>query len=99
MLKTDHTAEHFELDICRHGGRKALQIQLVRPVARRLEKELMPDLVGEANHLILYARAVSRPDTLYFAGIKRRAVNISPDYLMRFFVCVRDIAGKLGTRI
>ena len=52
-------------------------------------------LIGEANYLVLYRRAVARPNPGDEPGKQGSAVKIRADYLVRLFVGVDQITGKL----
>ena len=52
-------------------------------------------LIGEAYHLILNRRAVARTCAVNLSRIKRGAVDILADYVMRILVCIDDMARDL----
>ena len=71
--------EHGQLDLLRHGGGKALDIQLLRVQAHGLHKQLMPGLVREAGDLCLNGGTVPGPNALNDAAVHGGTVQILPD--------------------
>ena len=84
-----------DLHVDGQARRHALHIHLVRVQPLRLQKELVPLLIGEFHHLVLDRRTVARPDALDHPAVKRAAVDIFPDNFVRLFIRIGKVAGNL----
>ena len=48
----------------------------------RLQEDLVPVAIAEADDLVLDRGAIARPGALDLPGIHRRAMHVGPDHLM-----------------
>ena len=94
MLQPRHRVQHLYLHLLRHGGGKALHIQLLRIQTHRLDEQLVPGLAREPHHLRLDGRAVPGADALDDAGVDGASVQILPDDPVRLPVGVGQIAHR-----
>ena len=83
------------LHVARQAHRKAIDVDLARVEAFRLEKNLMPLLVGKPDDLVLERRAVPRPDAANLAVEQRRAVDVRAHQIADAIVRVQQIAVDL----
>ena len=90
--------EHLDLHVLRQRGGKALDIQLLRIEPHGLDKDLMPVLVCEADHLILNGGAIAGSYTMDDAGKEGGAVEIGPDHVMGLFIRIGQVADRLILR-
>ena len=95
MLQPRDGVQHGKLHLLRQARGQALQVQLVRPEAARLQKELVARLVGKADDLRFDARAVARADAGDGAVEQRAAVQIFADDGVRALVRPRQPAHGL----
>ena len=95
VLQPRDGVQHGKLHLLRQARGQALQVQLVRPEAARLQEELVARLVGEADDLRLDARAVARADAGDGAVEQRAAVQILADDGVRALVRPRQPAHGL----
>ena len=75
-------AVHLPLHVLRQGGGHALHIPFPALPALRLQKDLMPVLVGKLHDLILNAGAIPGSHAVDLARIQRRPVQIAADDLV-----------------
>ena len=68
--------EHLHLHLLRHGGGEALNVQLFRTQSHRLHKQLVAELVREADDLRFKAGAVPGADALNQPGVHGGAIQI-----------------------
>ena len=94
VLQPRNGAQHSQLDLFRHGGGEALQIELPGVQAHRLQKKLMPRFVREGHDLGLNAGAVTRADALDDAGIDGAAIQVLADNAVGGFVGVGQVADR-----
>src|SRR5690606_815229 len=94
-LEAAHRMHQLELHVEGKAGRDPVRINLVRRQTFRLEKDLMAVLVRKAMDLVLYGRAITRPDALDGSGEKRRPIKSVSDKLVRPRVRLRDPAWHL----
>src|SRR5262249_36976279 len=66
--------------------------------AFRFEEDLVPVLVGEADDLVLYGRAVARPAALNLSRVHRRPLEVGTDQPVHLLVGVGDVAIELRLR-
>ncbi len=91
-LQAGNRCDHGNLHVDGHAGGHAIHVDLVGVEALRLEKNLVPQLVGEFDDLIFNGRAVTRTDSLNLAAVERRARNGLAENAVRLFVGVADVA-------
>src|SRR3546814_20447 len=85
-------------DVCSSDLRNAIGIYGRIVEAFRLQKDLVLPTLGEAHHLVLNGRAVTRPCGSDLPGIEGRAVQVGTDQRVPSFRSVGDVAGDLGLR-
>ena len=68
--------EHLHLHLLRHGGREALNVQLLRIQPHRLHKQLVPEFVRKADDFGFKGGTVSGANALNEAGVHGGAVEI-----------------------
>ena len=93
-LQAGDGVKHFHLHLLRQGGGEALDIQLLRVQAHRLDKQLVPGLLREPHHLVLDGGAVPRPHPLDHPGKQGGAVEVVPDHLVGVFIGVGEPAHR-----
>src|ERR1700694_2249330 len=72
-----------------------MDVNLVRDIALRLKKELMPGFLWELNHLILDRWTIAWSDTRDLPRIERRFVQVSADCRMNGFGRISEMAIQL----
>ena len=95
MLQTLDGVIKGYLHLFGQGRGHTLQVHLLRILTARLDEKLMPLFIGEADDLILEARAVSGANTLDLAAVKRTAVDVIKDDLLGVLVRPADMADDL----
>src|ERR1700728_1514368 len=97
ILKARNRGDHGALDVFRQRCRDAVRIDGGIVEALRLQKNLMPVALAEANDLVLDRRTIARAATLDLAGIHRRTVHVLTDDGVRRRRRARD--GTLDLRV
>ncbi len=98
VLQAGDSVQHLYLHLFGQRRGKALDIKLLRVKPHRLDKELVPRLVGKGHDLCLDAGAVARTDALNDARVYRAAVEIVTDDLMCVLVGVGEVADSAVLR-
>src|SRR3990167_3448416 len=95
MLQATDRTHQIQLHIERQAGGNTVRVVLVGAEALWLQEDLMARLRGKAVNLVLDRRTITRTDSLYDAGVHRRAVEPSADDLVGALIGVRNPAGQL----
>ena len=83
------------LHVARQAHREAVDVDLARVEALRLEKDLMTLLVGESDDLVFERRAVARTDSANLPVEERRLTDVRADEIAHAIVGVQQIAVDL----
>ena len=94
-LQTGNRAQISELARFGQARGKPVGIDFLRVQSGRLQKDLVPLLVGKLDDFILDGGAIPGPNTLDRAAIHGRKMEIVPDHLMGSGVGVGDKARDL----
>jgi hypothetical protein len=95
ILQPGKRMHQIGLHVARQRHRKAVHVDLRRLQTFRLEKNLVPLLVGEANDLVLERRTVSRTDAVNLAVEEGRASDVGADKIANAIVGVDQMAVDL----
>ena len=87
----------IRLNLARQRHRKAVDVDFARGETFRLQEDLMPLLVREANDLVLKRRTIPRSDTADLAVEERRAIDVRADQIAHAIVRVQQVAVNLRT--
>ena len=96
LLKAWHRGDHARLDGQWHARRDPVRINRIVIQPLRLQKHLVPRLVGEANDLVFDARAVARANAFDAAAIDRALAQIFANQIMDGRIGVGDPTGDLA---
>ena len=96
VFQTRHRAHQLVLDIKRQAGRNAVGVVLVGAQAFGLQKNLVALFVRKAVDLVLYARAIPRPDAFDLASEHGAASKTTADDLVGAGIGVGHPARHLG---
>ena len=95
IIQTRNARDHLLLHIARQAGGDAVDVHLQRVATFRLEKQLVPRLIGEAHDFVFDRRAVARSAGADLAAVHWRAVQIGADQLVHRLVRVGDVTRQL----
>ena len=98
MLESGDGPQEFQLNIFRKGRGQPLQVKFFGVKAAGLDKDLVSQLLREADDLIFNRRAVPGTDALDLAAVEGRAFQIGKDDLLRLFARIRNITDRLVLR-
>ena len=93
-LQSGDGVEHLHLHVLGQGGGEALDVELLGVQPHGLDEELVPGLVGEADHLVLDGGAVPGPHPLDDTGEEGGAVQVGPDHGVGALVGVGQVAHR-----
>src|SRR6266581_759253 len=95
VLQRGNTTQHGQLHILRQAGIHPLNIDSTRTPAFRLQENLVRNFIGETHDLIFNGRTIARPNTLDNSRVKRRAMEVVANNLVRLFRRTHKITGQL----
>ena len=81
-LQSRYRPDKGQLHLKGQTGRDSVHVIFPGLTPLRLEKNLMPLLVGKAHHFVLDRRTIPRPNPLDDSRIHWRLIEISPDQVM-----------------
>ena len=98
VLEPRQRVHEIRLNVARQAHREAVDVDLARVHAFRLEKNLVPLLVREADDLVFERRAIPRTDAANLPVEQRRPVDVRAHEIAHAIVRVQQIAVDLRSR-